>query len=84
MSRQNLNCERCAEFSRELLELQRRVHAHGLADMCIAVPPHSVRSKVRGTARRVTTYVIAFFCFARVRSRLKLGHLSGVSGVERV
>jgi hypothetical protein len=84
MSRQSVKCDRCAEFSRELLELQRRVHAYGLAEMCMPVPPRLARSKVRGSAQRVTKYVISFFCFARVRSRLKLDHLSGVSGVERV
>jgi hypothetical protein len=84
MSRQKLNCERCSEFARELLELQYRVRAYRPAEMCRLVPPRSGRSKIRGTAQRVTTYVIAFCCFARVRSRLKLGHPSGVSGVERV
>jgi hypothetical protein len=67
MSRQIANCERCTEFSRELLELQQRVDALGLADVCTEVPARSAGSTAAVNARsRVPRYAKAMVSFVQV------------------
>jgi hypothetical protein len=86
MSRQIANCERRAEFCRELLELQQRVRAHGLADLCIEVPERSAGSTASVNApSRVPRYATAVVCFVQVmRTPFRLGHRRDVSGGEHL
>src|SRR5690349_8662955 len=85
MTRQIANCEQCAEFYRELLELQQRVGgAHGPADPCIEVPACSAGWTAAVNARsRVPRYATAVVCFVQVmRKRFRLDHRRDVSGGE--
>src|SRR2546423_179172 len=86
MTRQTANCERCAEFSRELLELQQRLHALGPAEVWMQVPARSARLKVSVSApAHVARYATALACFVQVmRAWVKAGHRRDVSGVEHV
>jgi hypothetical protein len=86
MTGQSLNCGRCAAFSRELRQLEKRLHPDGVAEL-----PKSVTARSRGSNAYVTgrfalaKYAAALRFFALVIGRrLNHGSAADMSGIEQV
>ena len=84
MTRQGLNCERCVEFSRELRQLEKRLHSEGVAEL-----PKSVTARSCGSNPYLTggcglaKYATALPFLALVIGwRLNHSQAADMSGIE--